>query len=81
MQVKSCGNALIMLRAGARRYTAHTGLITHGGKPMQLVLIALIGVGGAAVVGLFGPLAIKAGRALQDRIGVAGSAAQTRRQP
>ena len=36
---------------------------------MQLVFIGLIGVGAAAVVGLFGPLAIKAGRALQDRLG------------
>lgn len=35
---------------------------------MQLVFIALIGVGAAAVVGLMGPLAIKAGRALQDRL-------------
>jgi hypothetical protein len=32
---------------------------------MQLVLMAMIGVGAAAVVGLFGPLAIRAGRALQ----------------
>lgn len=36
---------------------------------MQLVLIALIGVGSAAVVGLFGPLAIRAGRAFQRRFG------------
>jgi hypothetical protein len=36
---------------------------------MQLVLIALIGVGVAGVVGLFGPLAISAGRAFQRRFG------------
>jgi hypothetical protein len=36
---------------------------------MQLVYIALIGVGAAVVVGLFGPLAIKAGRALQQHLG------------
>ena len=48
---------------------------------MQLVLIALIGVGAAVVVGLFGPLAIRAGRALQGRLGGASSAAQSRRLP
>lgn len=48
---------------------------------MQLVSIALVGVAAAVVVGLFGPLAIKAGRALQDRLGVASSAAQSRRWP
>jgi len=36
---------------------------------MQLVFIALIGVGAAVVTGLFGPLAIKAGRALQKLLG------------
>ena len=35
---------------------------------MRLVFIAMIGVGAAAVVGLMGPLAIKAGRALQERL-------------
>jgi hypothetical protein len=35
---------------------------------MQLVFIGLIGVGAAVVVGLMGPLAIKAGRALQERL-------------
>jgi hypothetical protein len=39
---------------------------------MQLVYIALIGVGAAVVVGLFGPLAIKAGRALQEHFGSSG---------
>lgn len=37
---------------------------------MQLVLIALIGVGAAAMVGLFGPLAIRAGRAFQKLLRV-----------
>ena len=37
---------------------------------MQLVLIALIGVGAAAVAGLCGPLAIRAGRALQKLLRV-----------
>jgi hypothetical protein len=35
---------------------------------MQLVYIGQIGVGLAVVVGLCGPLAIKAGRALQDHL-------------
>lgn len=35
---------------------------------MQLVYIALIGAGAAVVVGLMGPLAIKAGRALQEKL-------------
>jgi hypothetical protein len=37
---------------------------------MQLVLIAMIGAGAAVVVGLLGPLAIRAGRALQRFLGV-----------
>ena len=37
---------------------------------MQLVLIALIGAGAAAVAGLFGPLAIRAGRAFQKMLRV-----------
>jgi hypothetical protein len=36
---------------------------------MQLAMIAVIGAGVAAVVGLFGPLAIRAGRAFQHRFG------------
>lgn len=35
---------------------------------MQLIYIALIGIGAAIVVSLFAPLSIKAGRALQQRI-------------
>lgn len=35
---------------------------------MQLVLIAMIGVGAAAVTSLVGPLAIKAGRVLQEML-------------
>jgi hypothetical protein len=36
---------------------------------MQLAIIAMIGVGVAAVVGLFGPLAIRAGRVIQHKFG------------
>ena len=43
---------------------------------MQLVYIALVGVGAAVVVGLFGPLAIKAGRALQEHFGSSHEQAQ-----
>ena len=38
---------------------------------MQLVFIAMIGTAAAVVIGLFGPLAIKAGRALQNKLGSA----------
>ena len=62
------------------KYTAQTEVIAREVDTMQLVLIALIGVGTAVVVGLFGPLSIRAGRALQDRLGVT-SAAQSRRLP
>ena len=37
---------------------------------MQLVWIAMIGVGAAVVTSLFTPLAIRAGRALQKMLGV-----------
>jgi len=36
---------------------------------MQLAIIAMIGAGVATVVGLFGPLAIRAGRAVQHKFG------------
>jgi hypothetical protein len=35
---------------------------------MQLIYIALIGLGAAGFVSLFAPLSIKAGRALQQKI-------------
>jgi hypothetical protein len=46
---------------------------------MQLVYIAMIGAAAAVVVGLFGPLAIRAGRALQDRLGVASCSSNSPR--